>query len=264
MNNIEALIKQRPYDSHKGTFGTVKILCGSTRYTGAAALCCEGALRSGCGIVKLFANETVTASVRVRLPEVINYPPEQFSDMTANASVIGCGISDAYNNLLSSLILSLDHPCVIDADGINFIAKNNNILRETKSSVVLTPHPMEFSRLTGFSVENIQCNRVEYAERFSREYNCTLVLKGHNTVIASPNNETVINKTGNSALSKGGSGDVLAGVIGSLLAQGYSPHTAAVIGAYVHGKAGEILSSVYGCSGVIPSDLPKVIGKLLG
>ena len=264
MEFLSKYVKNRPDDSHKGTFGTLKLLCGSRKYTGAALLCCEGALRSGCGLVKLFANETVTSPVRVRLPEVINCSPDGFTDAKANAAVIGCGISDEYENELASIISSQDIPCVIDADGINYIAKNINILRKTNADFVLTPHPMEFSRLTGLNMDDIQSDRVKYAQEFSRKYGCTLVLKGHNTVIASPDNDTVINTTGNSALAKGGSGDVLAGVIGSLLAQGYDTHTAAIIAVYSHGKAGDVLSAELGRSGVLPSDLPRVIGKLLG
>ena len=264
MEFLSRYLKERPVNSHKGTFGSLKLLCGSKRYTGAALLCCEGALRSGCGLVKLFADENVILPVRIRLPEVINGPAVDFKNVNADAAVIGCGISDEYENELAQIIEPVDCPCVIDADGINFIAKHINILRKANSSLVLTPHPMEFSRLTGIDVATIQKNRVKYAEEFSKEYGCTLVLKGHNTVIATPNSETVVNTTGNSALAKGGSGDVLAGVIGSLLAQGYDAHTAAVIGVYAHGKAGDLLSQEYGCSGVLPSDLPKVIGKLLG
>ncbi|MBR6506301.1 MAG: NAD(P)H-hydrate dehydratase [Clostridia bacterium] len=264
MEFLSQYIKPRPENSHKGTFGTLKLLCGSNKYTGAALLCCEGALRSGCGLVKLYTQENVALPVRVRLPEVIVCHYHEFKESKANAAVIGCGISDEYENLLSDILEDIECPCVIDADGINYIAKNINILRKTNCNVVLTPHPMEFSRLTGIDVDTIQRNRVTLAEEFSRQYGCTLVLKGHGTVIATPDNKTVINTSGNSALSKGGSGDVLAGVIGSLLAQGYDPHTAAVLAVYSHGKAGDILSQEYGCSGVLPSDLPKVIGKLLG
>lgn len=258
------LLKKRPEDSHKGTFGVVKILCGSKKYTGAALLCCEGALRSGCGLVRLFADEQICSPVRVRFPEVINASASLFSDTHAQSAVIGCGISDEYNDVLADILKKINCPAVIDADGINFLAAHTDILREAKADIVLTPHPMEFSRLTGASVENICADRVYYAEKFSFEYNCTVLLKGHNTVVATPKKRTVINNTGCSALAKGGSGDVLAGVIGSLLAQGYDGHTAAIIGAYAHGKAADILSDRYGKCGVIPSDLPKIIGKILG
>ncbi len=264
MNYPLNLLKKRPEDSHKGMFGTVKLLCGSTKYTGAALLCCEGALRSGCGMVKLYADEAVCSPVRIRLPEVINYSPEFFSDTPAQAAVIGCGISDEHNGILEETIKNINCPAVIDADGINFLASHKDILREADADIILTPHPMEFSRLTGKSVDEINADRVRCAEEFSREYNCTLVLKGRNTVIAAPKKQTVVNNTGCSALAKGGSGDVLAGVIGSLLAQGYESYTAAVIGVYAHGKAGDLLAEQYGVHGVLPSDLPKNIGKILG
>lgn len=264
MNYPLSLIKSRPVDSHKGTFGTVKLLCGSRKYTGAALLCCEGALRSGCGMVKLFADERTCAPVRTRLPEVINCLPEDFLKTAAQSAVIGCGISDCYNEMLAYIIKGTEIPTVIDADGINFLSAHKDLLREAKSDIVLTPHPMEFSRLTGIEVTKINANRIGYAEEYSRLFNCTVVLKGHNTVIATPDRKTVINETGSTALAKGGSGDVLAGVIGSLLAQGYDCHTAAVIGVYAHGKAADVLAEQYGLHGVLPSDLPKVIGKILG
>lgn len=258
------LLKKRPEDSHKGTFGTVKILCGSKKYTGAALLCCDGALRSGCGLVRLFADEQVCSPVRVRLPEIINASASLFSDTHAQSAVIGCGISDEYNDILADILKNINCPTIIDADGINFLSAHKDILREAKADIVLTPHPMEFSRLAGASVENICADRTYYAEKFSREYNCTVLLKGHNSVIAAPEKPTVTNNTGCSALAKGGSGDVLAGVIGSLLAQGYDGYTAAVIGAYVHGKAADMLAEQCGKCGVLPSDLPKTIGKILG
>lgn len=265
MRDITSMLKKRPEDSHKGTFGCVKLLCGSKKYTGAALLCCEGALRSGCGLVRLCADEAVCAPVRVRLPEVINLQANDFNGIRAQSAVIGCGISDTFDYDLRNIILSLDCPTVIDADGINFLSRNKDILREANTkNIIFTPHPMEFSRLIGIPPELICKDAVRYAEEFSANFNTTIVLKGHRTVIASFGQQTVINETGNSALAKGGSGDVLAGVIGSLLAQGYDTFSAAVVGVNIHGKAGEILSEQYGLSGVIPSDLPKVIGKLLG
>ncbi len=265
MVDITALIKKRPEDSHKGTFGCVKLLCGSIKYTGAALLCCDGALRSGCGLVKLFAEEPVCAPVRIRLPEVINLPRDKFIETQAQAAVIGCGISNELNYDLGSILVRLNCPAVIDADGINYVSLNKDILREVNAqNLIFTPHPLEFSRLTDITPQEICSNRVKYAEQFAKQYKTTVVLKGHQTVIASYGHDTVVNTTGCSALAKGGSGDVLAGVIGSLLAQGYDTYSASLIGAYAHGKAGELLSEKYGMHGVIPSDLPKCIGKILG
>ena len=264
MDTPLSLLKKRPQDSHKGTFGTVKLLCGSSSYTGAAALCCEGALRSGCGIVKLFADESVCLPVRIRCPEVINCTPSMFSETDAAGAVIGCGISDVHNIILPEIFKNLNCPAVVDADGINFLAANKDVLRDAKLNAVFTPHPGEFGRLLNMDTDKINSDRVNLAVNFSRYHGCTLVLKGKNTVVATKGEQVYINDTGCSALAKGGSGDVLAGVIGALLAQGYDNHSAAVIGVYVHGKASEILSERYGESGVLPSDLPKMIGKLLG
>lgn len=264
MDTPLSLIKKRPQDSHKGTFGTVKLLCGSNIYTGAATLCCEGALRSGCGIVKLFADELVCTPVRIRFPEVISNIPAKFLETEATAAVIGCGISDAHDGILPEIFKKLNCPTVIDADGINFLARNKDVLRDAKLNAVFTPHPGEFGRLLNMDTDKINSDRVNLAVNFSRYHRCTLVLKGKNTIVATDGEQVFINDTGCSALAKGGSGDVLAGVIGALLAQGYDNHSAAVIGVHVHGKASEILSETYGESGVLPSDLPKMIGKLLG
>lgn len=258
------LIKQRPEKSHKGTFGTLKLLCGSEKYTGAALLCCLSALKSGCGIVKLFANEKVCLPVRIALPEVINDTPTAFDSTTANAAVIGCGISKEHDATLENTIKNLNCPSVIDADGLNYISTNINILREANTKIIITPHPMEFSRLSRIDLSEICLKREYHAERFANEYNCTVVLKGHNTIVASPGSKLYVNETGGSALAKGGSGDVLAGFIGSLLAQGYDTTDASVLGVYLHGKAGDQLTVVKGAHGVLPSELPETIGKLLG
>ena len=180
------------------------------------------------------------------------------------SAVIGCGISDAHDGILPEIFKKLNCPTVIDADGINFLARNKDVLRDAKLNAVFTPHPGEFGRLLNMDTEKINSDRVNLAVNFSRYHRCTLVLKGKNTIVATNGEQVFINDTGCSALAKGGSGDVLAGVIGALLAQGYDNHSAAVIGVHVHGKASEILSETYGESGVLPSDLPKMIGKLLG
>ncbi len=264
MKNPLDILVPRPVNSHKGTFGTVKLLCGSEKYTGAAILACSGALRSGCGMVKLCADSLVCFSTRVTLPEVICCHAADFDNIAATSAVIGCGISDRYNKTLENTIKNLNCPAVIDADGINFLSVHKNVLKEAKSDIVITPHPVEFSRISGLDINEISINRVQYAQKFAYEYSCTVVLKGNGTVVAAPNEEAYICPIGSSALSKGGSGDVLAGVIGSLLAQGYSSYTASVIGVYVHALAGEQAKEQFGAHGVLPSDLPQIIGKILG
>ena len=153
---------------------------------------------------------------------------------------------------------------IIDADGINYLASHINVLMEMQGDIILTPHPGEMARLIGADTEYVNSNRIECARAFAMEYCCVVVLKGANTVIASPNGDIFVNTTGNSALAKGGSGDVLAGVIASLAAQGVTPLKAACIGAYVHGRAADEMVSELGVRGLLPHDLPAQIGRLLG
>ena len=160
------------------------------------------------------------------------------------------------NHIIEKIIKKADCPIVIDADGINALCRRINIIREAKKEIILTPHPGEMARLCSTTVENIQADRIGHAKAFAEKYECTLVLKGYQTVIAHPDGSVFVNTSGSDALSTGGSGDVLAGVIASLTAQGYSEKEATAIGVYVHGLAAERLSEKYGKSGVIPSDLP--------
>ncbi|MDD5917405.1 MAG: NAD(P)H-hydrate dehydratase [Clostridiales bacterium] len=264
MGYPESIIKKRPEDSHKGMFGTVKLLCGSEQYTGAAMLSVSGALRSGCGMVKLFTAETAALPVRTRYPEAIICPTEEFSRESGDSAVIGCGIGRGLDGILEGIFSMLSVPAVIDADGINFIASNIDILGEIKTPFVLTPHPKEFARITGSCIGSTLEERKNAAAEFASEHGCVMLLKGHETVVASPEGRVYINTTGCSALAKGGSGDVLAGVIGSLLAQGYAPFDAASLGAYIHGAAGEAAAERYGLHGALPQFLPEEIGRLLG
>lgn len=155
-------------------------------------------------------------------------------------------------------------PTVIDADGINFLASHIDVLKEMQAPAALTPHPMELSRLTGCGVEEINRNRVRTARAFAAEHGCFLLLKGSRTVIAAPDGRVRITVSGCSALAKGGSGDVLAGVVGSLAAQGYDLFDALTVGAFLHGRAGERLAARFGAHGALPSQLPEEIGRLLG
>ena len=166
--------------------------------------------------------------------------------------------------MLADLLTASEVPAVIDADGINFLAAHINVLKEMRCPAALTPHPGEMARLTGTDVREVERNRIRTAGDFAQKYGCYLLLKGSRTVIAAPDGRIRINTTGNSALSKGGSGDVLAGVAASLAAQGYDLFDALTVAAYVHGKAGERLSALYGAHGARASRLPEEIGRLLG
>lgn len=256
----------RPQNSHKGNFGTLLALVGSPEMPGAAYLSALGALRSGVGLLKLTSDFETLSIMKNRLAEPIFVPfhKEYISEQRYSALLLGCGIGRRYDAVLDELLKRQNQITIIDADGINYLATHINVLMEMQGEVILTPHPGEMARLIGADVEYVNRNRIECARAFAMEYCLVLVLKGDRTVVASPNGEIFINTTGNSALSKGGSGDVLAGVIASLAAQGVTPLRAACLGVYVHGKAADNLRQKYGVRGMLPQDLPKEIGKLLG
>ena len=183
----------------------------------------------------------------------------------ASAILVGCGLGtdDEKTEVLLHLIKSAECPLIIDADGINMLCANKMILKEAKHTPILTPHPLEFARLLEESIELVQANRLRLAKEFAKEYGCVLVLKGANTVIASPDGRLSVNTSGNPGLATGGSGDVLAGLISSLYAGGLCAFDAATAGVYLHGKAADVLKEEISECGLLPSDLPLAIAKLL-
>lgn len=253
----------RPEDSHKGTFGKLTMLCGSPMMPGAARLAATAALRSGVGLVRIAAPASVRPVLQTALPEPVWTEPESAAEATGDAFLAGCGLGRGSDALLRTLLPRISCPAVYDADALRFFASDLPLLRSLEPPRVLTPHPAEFAALTGLSVADIQSSRAETASAFAKEYRCVLVLKGHATVVALPDGSVSVNTTGSSALSKGGSGDVLAGVIASLIAQGHSPADAAQIGVYAHGLAGDRLEQRFGARGVLPGDLPVEIGRIL-
>lgn len=262
--HLLSLIKKRPEYSNKGTFGTLVSLCGTRNMTGAAYLSSMAALRSGVGLLKLAADEYTQMILKNNLFEAIFIKPEEISEQPATAYLIGCGLGREQDAFLGDLLPTLSQKTVIDADGINYLAANINVLKDMRCEKILTPHPGEMGRLIGRDISYVQYDRVGIASSFAVEHNCILVLKGKDTVVAFPDRSVVINNTGNSGLAKGGSGDVLAGFIASLCAQGYSCNDAAVLGVYLHGIAADMLVARYGEHGLLPRDLPEQLGILLG
>ena len=260
---LDALMP-RPEDSHKGTFGTLAALCGSANMPGAAFLSAAGALRSGVGLLQLCVPASIRPILQGKLAEPVWLNAEQLPNDRMTAFLCGCGLGRDSDALLSSLLPRIRVPAVYDADCIIYFALHRNEMDRLSSPFILTPHEMEFSRLAGISPERIHHDRAGTASDFASAHGCIVVLKGHSTVVAEPDGKLWINTTGNSALAKGGSGDVLAGVIASLLAQGHSPADAARIGVYVHGLAGDRLAKEFGVHGVLPHDLPREIGRILG
>lgn len=262
---------KRPQNSHKGTFGTALICCGSYGMCGAEVLATRAALRSGAGIVKAFVCDKNYAAFTNSVPEAVTIPvssneygaplisEEQMKSALSgsNALLIGCGLgrSKDIKNLILNTLNITNIPTVIDADGINVLQDDINIIRKIKAPVILTPHPAEMSRLCGVTTADIESSRVSYAKNFAVENNVYVILKGTNTIVATPDGEIYFNTTGNDGLATGGSGDVLSGIIVSRLAQGYDPLTAALNSVWLHGAIADELSKQMSTRAILPSDI---------
>lgn len=271
---IAELLPERPVDAHKGSFGKILLLCGSRGYTGAAALAAMGALRCGAGLVYLGVPESIYTIEAIKLTEPIVFPlPDSGGMLTGsaadeilsrikgmNAVLVGPGLgqSEGTYAVVNAILNNFKGPVVLDADGINVLSRNINILRSRTNPTILTPHAGEFQRIGGY----IHTDRIEAAVDFAQKNNCIVLLKGHRTVITD-GNCCYINPTGNPGMAVGGSGDVLAGMIVSLLGQGLSPLQAAACGAWLHGRAGDICSEEIGQYGMLPTDMLRVLPRLL-
>lgn len=271
---VLAYLPDRDPDAHKGNFGRILLLCGSRGYTGAAALAAMGALRSGAGLVYLGVPDSIYAIEAVKLTEPVVFPlPDQDGKLSADAlpkihemmpkmdAVLigpGCGKSEGTLLAVKMLLEEFEGPVVVDADGINVLGSHMDIVRERKSPTILTPHVGEFKRIGGATGEN----RVESAIAFAREYGCILLLKGHETVITD-GQRCYVNPTGNPGMAVGGSGDVLSGMIVSLLGQKLDPMIAAACGAWLHGAAGDLCAERIGQYGMLPTDMVEVLPRLM-
>ena len=271
---IWALLPDRPADGHKGTFGKILLLCGSRGYTGAAALAAMGALRSGAGLVYLAVPDSIYDIEAVKLTEPVIIPVADEDGRYAPASVeqilsllqgkdallIGPGIgqSDGVEAVVCAVLEHFNGPVVLDADGINLMRMHKDILRGRTAPTILTPHDGEFVRFGGV----LESDRIASAKQLARDLGVIVLLKGHRTVITD-GDSVYLNGTGNPGMATGGSGDVLAGVIVSLLGQGISPLEAAACGAWLHGAAGDICEKEIGQYGMLPSDMVNVLPRLL-
>ncbi|MCK5825437.1 MAG: NAD(P)H-hydrate dehydratase [Desulfuromusa sp.] len=270
--DVQALLPDRSTVGHKGTFGHLLVLAGSPGKTGAAVLAGNAAARSGCGLVTVATAATVHDIIEVKLTEAMScaladqgglislQAQEQIEQLLVDRQALavgpGLGQSDQLAELLKLLLTTVTVPTVIDADGLNLLAGQLECLSDGKEKeLVLTPHPGEMARLTGLTVAEIEANRFEIAQKFATEYGVVLLLKGARTVIAAPDGRVNINSTGNEGLASGGSGDVLTGLIGGLLAQGLDSFSAATLGAWLHGRAAELVADQQGTAGMIASDL---------
>lgn len=262
---------KRPRNAHKGTFGTALLVCGSYGMCGAEILAARAALRSGVGIVKAIVCDKNYRAFTSAVPEAVCVPVVTlesgtldahdatiFSSITnCDALLIGCGLGrgDNVKKIVFQVLNQSSIPTVIDADGINAISDDISIISKSNAPLILTPHPGEMARLCNTTIDDIESNRIEFAKRFAVENNVYLVLKGSNTIIATPDGRIFFNTTGNDGLATGGSGDVLSGMIVSRLAQGYDPLTATLNSVWIHGAAADKLSKTMSTRAIIPSDI---------
>ncbi len=272
---VAARLPHRKPDGHKGDFGKLLILAGSTGLTGAAAMAAKGALRCGCGLVKVACPQTLLPTIASLAMEATSWPlPDvakkgalalrglgEIRKLTAehDAVIVGPGLGQHHETqeLVRRFLSKLDKPAIVDADGLNALAGHTDLLRKIKVPPVLTPHPGEFRKLTGRTVppESEIHERIKVAVDAACDLHCVMVLKGSPTLVAVPDGVCYLNPTGNSGMATGGSGDVLSGAIGSFLAQGMSGLDAAVGGVYVHGLAGDFAAADLSPRCLIAGDL---------
>lgn len=267
-------LPERPKNSHKGTFGTALLICGSYGMAGAAILATRACLKSGVGIAKCLLPKSIYPILTSSVPEAVCIPAKTgirgslsgFANIKsalnkADSVLFGPGLSNNRNTLtnLKKLIKNCRVPMIIDADGINALALCIDLLKKANAPIILTPHPAEMARLLKTNVKFIEQNRIAVAKKFADDYNCILVLKGVNTLIAAPNGQIWVNVIGNDGMATGGSGDVLAGIIVSLLAQGISPTEAAKAGVYLHSLSADKAVLETGKAGLLPSDMIEAL-----
>lgn len=271
---VLSILPERDPWGHKGTFGKVLLLCGSRGYTGAAYLSAMGALRCGAGLVFLGVPESIYAIEAVKLNEPVVFPlPDKDGKLSADAIpeiqerlakidavLIGPGIGQSENTfeVVKAVLKNAACPVVLDADGINVLSGHMDILRGRQYPTVLTPHDGEFARIGGMIGEDRMASVAELAA----DLGCILLLKGHETCITD-GHTGYRNRTGNPGMAVGGSGDVLAGMIASLIGQGIPPLEAAACGAWLHGTSGDICAAELGQYGMLPTDMLNALPRLM-
>ena len=275
---VKEMLPARDPWGHKGTFGKVFCLCGSVGFTGAPVFASRAAVRTGSGLVYLGVPQSIWEVVAKKCDEAMPFPLSDQGGKLAlaaemeirqriapcDAVLIGCGLgrSEESDALIRNL-LNIDKPLVLDADGINALQGHTDFLQNRTAPTVLTPHEGEFLR-----IGDLSAGREKSAAAFARAHGVTLVLKGHRTVIAAPDGRIAVNPTGNSGMAKGGSGDVLSGMILSLLGQGLTPFDACCVGVYLHGLAGDLTAGEKTEYAMTPTDMiekiPEVYKQILG
>ncbi len=269
---VSKILPIREKESHKGTYGRVAVIAGSQGMSGAACLSSSSSIRSGSGIVYSIVPQTINEIVESNMIEVITKPIKDkgkgyftldslmdiknaINNINALAIGPGIGVDDERIKIVEDLLLNVNVPIILDADGLNCISNNTKILLRRKQPTIITPHPGELSRLLNISIKEIQKNRIKYAKLTSQKFNVITVLKGANTIICGEDETIYINTTGNPGMATAGSGDVLTGMILSFVGQGINPIKASVAGVYLHGLAGDLAAYEKGQYSMIASDI---------
>lgn len=277
---IRSMLPVRNQISNKGDFGKILLICGSKNMQGAAVISAKAAVNSGAGLVTCAFPDAAYCAIAPKLTEPLMLPvasdesgtfsksalPEIIKAVKkSDAVLIGCGIglNEETKDIVYNVIKEAECPIIIDADGINALALNINILKEAKAEVVITPHPGEMARLCGLTIEQIQSDRVNIARAFASKYSVSVVLKGANTVVAPKIGMAYVNRTGNSGMATGGSGDMLAGIILSFLGQKMSVWESCVAGVYIHGICADKLADRTSERGITPSSMIDFLPLLL-
>ena len=263
---------KRTPNSHKGSDGKVLLIVGSKGMSGAALLCARAAYATGSGLVQIYTHEDNRVIIQKSLPEAIvsaytEYDENQLKQIIDWADVVGIGsglgMSDTAEKLVKYTIQFANIPCVVDADALNLIAKDTTILQNVSQPMILTPHMKEMSRLLSCDVQELKDRKIELLEQFVEEYPVSCVLKDARTIIGCKKENLFLNLTGNSAMAKGGSGDVLTGIIAAIMAQKVDAHQAACLGVYLHGLSGDCAREYKGSYSVLAGDLVDSIGEIL-
>lgn len=278
--DICAMFPKAEEDANKGDFGKLLILAGSYAMPGAAVLSSAAAVECGAGLVRLAFPDKAYAAVTARTPEKVLLPLESNREgrisfqnekhildalKSADACLLGCGMGVDYDTkaVVESVLRHAEIPVILDADGINAVASDIDIIKEAKAPVILTPHPGEAARLLGCTPQEVQANRLEACRAIHEKTGAVVVLKGAGTLLTADGAHFLLNLTGDEGLATAGSGDVLAGVLAAFLVRGLTPIEASAVATYLHGKAGEAVSKAFSKSGNTPSKVLDVLPKLL-
>ncbi|MFA6448149.1 MAG: NAD(P)H-hydrate dehydratase [bacterium] len=277
---VGACVKERPAAAHKGDCGRLLIVGGSRGMAGAPSLSGMSALRTGAGLVYVAAPKGILGVIGKKLVEAVALPMDEdargllsraclgdllkaVKKVDAIAIGPGIGVSDETAEVVYRLIGESKVPMLIDADALNCVALDPDVLKTAKAPIALTPHPGEMARLAKLTIGEVQASRLDTAREFARKYGATVVLKGANTVVAAPGGVAFVNATGNPGMATAGSGDVLSGIGGALLAEGIEPFAAAACAAYLHGAAGDKAAEKIGRRSIMASDIARCIPDAL-